>query len=279
MAQVGEEEDGNLGYADAGGAISEEVEDGVMGYADAGGAMAEEVTEWAEGSALEEDVVDVNEEGDMVWTDAGWFPALPSGAWDESAGEVLEWHEELAEPPRKTTRKEWRGSARELVPEHTTAPTTRMTSTWVDGGAYDIPPPPPPPPPPPRMDDAASSIAPKTRPTKPTPAPPRGPPPTTLCPEFHEVPIPQLTAFEVAQQQLTVSMWQQEDEQQQQQDEQQGQAYGHGKGQGHEQWGKRPRIRGGLKLRAKQALNAAARGDFHTAQNIAKGNSRRESLN
>ena len=141
MAQVGEEEDGNLGYADAGGAISEEVPDGVMGYADAGGAMAEEVTEWAEGSALEEDVVDVNEEGDMVWTDAGWFPALPSGAWDESAGEVLEWHEELAEPPRKTTRKEWRGSARELVPEHTTAPTTRMTSTWVDGGAYDIPPP------------------------------------------------------------------------------------------------------------------------------------------
>jgi hypothetical protein len=235
------------------------VEDGILGYADAGGAISEEVTEWAEGTALEEDVVDgVNEGDDMVWTDAGWVPALPSGAWDESAVEVLDWHEAGAEPPRKTTRKEWRGSAREVVPEHTTAPvTTRMKSTWVD-----TPPPPPPPPPPPRMDDAASSIAQKARPPK--PAPPRGPPPPTMCPDFEEA------------QQL-----QQQQQEQQQYEQEQGQAW---EQQEHEQntydsrW-KRPRIRGGLKLRAKQALDAASRGDFHTAQRIAKGNSRRESLN
>ena len=86
-----------------------------------------------------------------------------------------------------------------------------------------------------------------------------------MCPEFHEVhevPIPQLTAYEMAQQQQNQQQHEEPHEE-----------------QGYEQsWDKRPRVRGGLKLRAKQALHAAARGDFHTAQQIAKGNSRRESL-
>ena len=93
-----------------------------------------------------------------------------------------------------------------------------------------------------------------------------------MCPDFEE-------AQQLQQQHQDEQQYEQEQGQAREQQEHEQNMGRGGGGRGGGGWVKRPRIRGGLKLRAKQALDAASRGDFHTAQRIAKGNSRRESLN